>query len=759
MTILILIFCAMKKFHLKYVIVMFIVLTLFSKPNYGQESDIYKLSLEELSNVKTSSASKIEENISDAPATIIVITQEEIRQRGYKDLSEIFEDIPGMDLARQHGDHLYKNYMRGFRNSIGDPYLMMIDGLVQNSLYYGINTTSMAAIPITHIKKVEVIYGPTSTVYGANASMGVINVITENDKKENGTYMSSDYSYGISNYHIGNMSLFYKKDKIRVSVNARFENGDLNSKIDGNDFVWTGDEIYNDARLWGDYVNNPSLLPDGFSSYVNNKGIDARVHFDNLEIGATYFVTAGGVGVTYAGDRVNSNTQWPRVSKDIFAKYNKNINKKLKVSSLLRYRFTGLENSHNSLTGSSVSNATANTLFMAGTFVYPGESVRVVKHNAQLIMNRSLLASMDLQYEISKSLAISTGFMYEHKDLQKGSGRTTTGYLFVDSIDASGSSAYVTPPATWYQLHDRIVWQNNGIYLQTKYAFNTNNILNFGVRVDNNSYYGTATTIRAGYVKHMGDFTAKLLYGQAYQEPQPRVLYGSWSGSGSSPDLKPERSNTTELNINYSVKNFSSLISTYYVQNYNTIVAFSDGATNSGERNILGLDFHLNAEVEFPLIKKLKFWTYYSSILLEEEQKFDDDGNETETGIIGDLSHHKIYIGATAVITNDFFVNLRGRYIGDKETIDTNPVDKIDGYFIVDGHIKYENIFDAGIGIGLKVTNLLDTKYFHSGIRDGNSGIESGSWTGRSWTGSKGYYNSMMPQPGRFVMLSLSLDI
>jgi len=579
-----------------------VVINSYSQQN---ETKIHKLSIKDLQNVKTSSATKIEENISDAPATIIIITREEIRQRVYKDLSEIFEDLPGMDLARQHGVHLFKNYIRGFLNSIGDPFLMMVDGLVQNTLYYGINTTSMAAIPLSHIERVEVIYDPTSSVHAPNASMGVINVI-----------------------------------------------------IDGGD------------------------------------------------------------GVTYSGDRMPSNTHWPRVSRDIFTKYHKSINDKLKTFSLLRYWFAGLENSHNSLTGSSVSNSTNDTLFLAGTYVYPGESVRVAKHNHQQKLNRSLLITQD--------------FKYEYKDAQRGAGRTTNGYMFEVSVGASSSDAYATAPAKWYRIHDPTIWQDYGLYLQTKYSLNPKNIFNLGIRIDNNSFYGTATTLRADFVKYMGDVTAKLLYREAYQEPQPRVVYGSWSGTGSSPYLQPERSNTSEINLNYSVKDFYTTLSTYYIQNNNSIIAFKSGAPNIKKRNVLGLDLHINTEIPVSSIKQLRLWDYYSSILHEEEKKFDDAGNETGIGIIGDLSHHKVYMGATAVIIDNLLLNIRGPYISGKKTFDTNPVDKIEGYFLLERHINYENIFDKSIGLGFKVTNFQDIKYFHSGVRDGNSGTEPGTWEGRS---------------------------
>ena len=64
--------------------------------DYGLDS-LLTYSLEELSNMQIYSASNVLEKLSDAPATVIVISKEEIEQRGYNDVSEIFDDLPGTD--------------------------------------------------------------------------------------------------------------------------------------------------------------------------------------------------------------------------------------------------------------------------------------------------------------------------------------------------------------------------------------------------------------------------------------------------------------------------------------------------------------------------------------------------------------------------------------------------------------------------------------------------------------------------------------
>jgi outer membrane cobalamin receptor len=276
--------------------------------------------------------------------------------------------------------------------------------------------------------------------------------------------------------------------------------------------------------------------------------------------------------------------------------------------------------------------------------------------------------------------------------------------------------------------------------------------------VDNNSAYGTYTTVRSGIVYHFGKFTSKLLYGNAFQEPSPRTIYGGWRGSGSDPNIKPTRSNTLEACLDYTKGFVSSLISVYYVQNSNTIITYTGGARNIGKQEVIGSDVHLQTNIPVNGIKQLKLWSYYSLIISQKEYKFDENGNKQGTGIIGDLANNKFYFGTTAVINENLNATLYGRYIGEKETVITNPIRKINSYLTLDFNLNYRNFIVKGLGLGFKVTNLLDTKYYQTGIREANSGETPGSFNGRTWTGSGGYFNSKLPQPRRFFLLSLTFD-
>ena len=98
--------------------------------------------------------------------------------------------------------------------------------------------------------------------------------------------------------------------------------------------------------------------------------------------------------------------------------------------------------------------------------------------------------------------------------------------------------------------------------------------------------------------------------------------------------------------------------------------------------------------------------------------------------------------------------SLRGRWIGPRATVDTNPVREIGSYTLVDLFLRTEIRPLPALSVGLSVTNLFDEELLHPGVRDASSGVEPGFFDDSgTWHGSTGFFNSVLPQPGRAVSL------
>ncbi|MFC1853768.1 TonB-dependent receptor plug domain-containing protein [candidate division CSSED10-310 bacterium] len=687
--------------------------------------------------------SKISEKISEAPATIMVITRDDIERHGYTELSQILDDLPAMDVIRPYGDTHFKNYWRGFRNTIGEPFLVMIDGIVYNHLYYNTADIPLITVSLSNIERVEVVYGPASSVYGANAFMGVINVITLKDKANDGASVTVRMSGGSNETRIADLNYFYKQNDLRISLTARFDNGEIDADAAQN-YEYLKDKYYADRRLWGGFVDNPRLGGECQSLHAH-RSVDLRAYFGATELGAQYYVLNTGYGLVYAADLVQNNSVWKRPEYSLYFRHHQPFGEKVSSTTLLRYRRSDVTN---------------DSYFVDAYF---DGTTYVAAFSYWQSLNESWLVSQDFNVTLSDKFSFNLGLEYEQKNLQKaydvsgeGESGTPGGYEPVSEIDAD-TYDYPEPPPAVFQSQNHIITEDIAFYIQNRYRLTPCHLLNLGLRIDDNSQYGTEMTIRTSYVANFDQWGVKVLYGEAFQEPVPRLLYGGWTGSGSDPDLDPEESQTVEVSGNYTAQKFSSLVSIWHVHNTKTIVNTPDGAKNLGDRTVVGLDYHIQYQFPLSILKPIKIWAYYSHVFKADETKF-SEGIEVGTGDIGDLADNKFWLGTTVGVKDYLLATFRGRYIGERQTVETNPIKSVAAFFTADLNLMFWDFLVKGIGMSLTVNNLFDEEYYHPGIRDAGAGDTPGFFDEDAvWHGSGSYYNSLLPQPGRSVVLSLHL--
>src|SRR6266853_6424301 len=156
--------------------------TLFRSPASADEPDagsLADLSLEELSNVEITSVSKRAERLSDAAASVFVITADDIRRSGVRRLSDALRLAPTLQVAQVNASG-YAISARGF-NGAGagsNKLLVLIDGRsVYTPLYAGVFWDAQDVM-LEDVERIEVVSGPGGTLWGVNAVNGVINVIT-----------------------------------------------------------------------------------------------------------------------------------------------------------------------------------------------------------------------------------------------------------------------------------------------------------------------------------------------------------------------------------------------------------------------------------------------------------------------------------------------------------------------------------------------------------------------------------------------------
>lgn len=125
------------------------------------------------------SASRHREKIVDAPAAVSVVTEEEIeRQAGHGQLPKLVEFVPGAELT-QSGVYDFNFNTRGFNSSLNRRVATLIDGRDPSVPFLGSQEWAAISFPLDDISNVEFVRGPSSALYGANASSGVLNVVTK----------------------------------------------------------------------------------------------------------------------------------------------------------------------------------------------------------------------------------------------------------------------------------------------------------------------------------------------------------------------------------------------------------------------------------------------------------------------------------------------------------------------------------------------------------------------------------------------------
>src|SRR5687768_9766689 len=142
-----------------------------------QFAELADLSLEQLAQVTVTSAARREQPLLEAPASLFVISAEDIRRSGFTSLAEVLRLAPNLQVMR--GDtSQYVISARGGLTTTANKMLVLIDGrTVYTPLFSGVFYDAIALM-LEDVERIEVISGPGATLWGTNAVNGVINVTT-----------------------------------------------------------------------------------------------------------------------------------------------------------------------------------------------------------------------------------------------------------------------------------------------------------------------------------------------------------------------------------------------------------------------------------------------------------------------------------------------------------------------------------------------------------------------------------------------------
>ncbi|CAM2007567.1 TonB-dependent receptor plug domain-containing protein [Acanthopleuribacter pedis] len=729
----------------------FFLLTLLLLESALEADKFLDMSLEQLLDIEVTLASGVKETLREAPAAMIVITAEDIRKRGYTSLDEIFPDLPGFDTIISNGTEYMTAYQRGYRTPFMQRTLLMINGKVDNNLWSH-SAQITRQYPVANIKAIEVLYGPASAVYGPNAFLGIVNVVTFDGRDRDD--FNADIHFQIGQHQTTSVDALVtgKVGEIAYALSGRVYQSD-EADLSGR-FGFSDASLLANRETWGpilDFQVNGEQL-GGYHNPTDDYGMEARVHYKNMELGYREWEKVEAYGPYYAFDRAQNNANWGADVSELYLDIGHDLNDRMNTKISLRLR-------EDSIFGDWIE---------ATPDWNPGmENFSYVSFTNWRSVNDSFLFKQNLDAEINDSVRLSTGIKYERKDLTRNYDipgywdaysstipNTTPGpHGQGAGIFHSTDETYIRPqhPSGPMPADNRFQMEDYGGFLQAIIDRNAWRF-NLGIRYDENSEYGSSVNPRVSVVRDSDFGTWKFMAGTAFQEPAPLQLGGGWNGRQANPDLEPEEVTNYEIQYLRAGAVWNHDFSIYFAQ-YESVI--KEEAENAGERDSFGIEY--KARFALPLeINSQPIEGYFNATYADVTSSLTYDHEtgawETVESELGDIADIKANLGFNLPFSRYGSLFVRANYVGERTLYSRNPLrDRVQtaSHVVVNTNLIFSY---KQFEIALKVKNLFDKDYFHPGVEGASSGD---NFTQRSL----GFPNSLLPQDRRrwFVTLTTRL--
>ncbi len=620
-----------------------------------------------------------EQAISRAPAVASVITAEDIEKIGARDVDEVLETVPGLHVSVSPVGYNPIYTIRGIYSEFNSQVLMLIDGVPITNAFIGNRGQVWGGMPVEGIERIEVIRGPGSALYGADAYAGVINIITrghEGDKRyEVGARVGSFDARG--GWLLGRSALDGWKSSAYVEY----------AETDG-----FNERIGADAQTLFDQLTgtSASLAPDQVN--VGRKALDARLELAR----GNWLVRAGyqrrrdvqtGAGVAQALDP-RGYGESDRLLIDV-VHHDPHIARNWDVTTQLNYY--------------DVANLSRLVLLPPGadyTALGGGAFPEGVVGNPDVYERHWRLAvSAYFSGFDNHAVTFGSGVNYEDMYRIRESRNFTLTPLAVPS--PLGQLVNVSNTAPFIRPHDRTVVFG---YVQDEWRLARDWSLTTGLRYDHYSDVGGTLNPRVALVWQVDyALTAKLLYGHAFRAPSFAEQFNINNPvTLGNPNLDPETINTTELAFDLRASDVLRMGLNIFYHKMHDIIRFVDdpGSTTKTARNI-GTQTGYGLEYEID-------WAPWRRLSLTGNYAFQQSRDEKLNADPGFAPEHQVYLRADwqpfaglQVIPQVNYVAGRGRSEGDTR-------DPVDDYTTVDLTLRWKPGRTEAYEFALSVRNLLD---------------------------------------------------
>lgn len=527
------------------------------------QNNLFDLSLEQLSQTTITTASKVPEALNKTAATVSIITATEIRRSGARTIYDALEKLPGINTGlNQYTDHFIT--FRGMRTTWSERILMLLDGHLINDVRSGSATFQfLDSLPVENIARIEVVRSPGSALYGANAYLGIINIITKKPEE-------IDTS-------IAKVSGEFEADG---TVARRY-----NFMTAGN-FAqnWQGNLNLNLVSAAGASLNvsADALGRSGNADQaVNRVDIQATLQNDSFTVKSRFLQRKAGDGF---GSLAILNQQSSQEVDYFFldAEYKSKLSSDTGLTLRVYYDHQESDNDY--------------VLIPAG--IIPAASAYFPWNPTGLLGNALAQESIigteaRIDFRGIANHTFTTGLTWRNERLHD--------IALIANFDPA-PLAVPTDVSSYYNWIDPANRDIASLYLQDLWDVRPDLSTTLGIRYDHYSDFGSSVNPRLGLVWQLTSKTnARLTYGQAFRAPSFVQQYiKNNPGQQGNPNLVPEDIETWEAGLSWQNQKAMAGLTLYYsrLNNLIDIPAASIQFQNLGKATAHGLEIEASLQLK-----------------------------------------------------------------------------------------------------------------------------------------------------------------
>ncbi|MBJ6727798.1 TonB-dependent receptor plug domain-containing protein [Geomesophilobacter sediminis] len=621
--------------------------------------DLTEMTLEQLMEVEVPTvigASKYEQKVTEAPASVSIVTAEDIRRYGYRTLADALNSVRGLYITYDRNYHFLG--IRGFGRpgDYNSRVLMLVDGhRINDNIFDTAPIGTEFPLDLDLIDRIEVIRGPGSSLYGTNAFFGVINVITR---------QGSDLQGAETAAAAGRFATYNG----RASYGKEFANG--------LDLLLSASVMHSDGpqRLFFKSFDRPALH-DG-----------TAVDLDG-DRNCQLFAKGSWRDFTLMGAYATRTKQIPTASfGTVFGVPG--------TETTDAHGFFDLKFVHNLPDqGQLTARLFFDHYYYQGNYLFDQNNPDNTADPTQpplLVPNR----------DVSRGTWWGTEVQYTRSFLERM--KLSLGGEFRDNVQQRQENYDVNPyRKVLDDSRSSTIW---ALYLQDDLQLLRNLILSAGVRHDHYDTFGGSWNPRVGLIyEPIPGSVGKLLYGEAFRAPNAFELYYEDQVSGkANPGLKPEKIRTYEaVYEQYFQEHLQSSLSAFYYRIQDLITQVDIGGGMSQYQNVDSVDARgIEAELEG------KWDGGYQARGSYTWQRAED----ARTGAtLTNSPRHLAKLNLTAPLYREIlFAGVEEQYSASRLTV--TPGSSTGGYFITNLTLFSRGIV-PGLELSASVYNLLDRHY------------------------------------------------